>query len=182
MNYCSACGAPVVSRIPPGDDRQRFVCDSCSTIHYSNPKIVAGCIPQWEGRILLCRRAIEPRYGLWTLPAGFMENQETTQEAAARETLEEACARVQVGDLFSYLNVPRISQVYVLFLARMLDGDFSAGAESLEVALFDEADIPWQRIAFPSIEVTLRRFFADRAEGSFGTHVLDIHHRPRQGA
>jgi ADP-ribose pyrophosphatase YjhB (NUDIX family) len=181
MKFCSGCGAQVVNRIPPGDDRPRFVCDVCDTIHYSNPKIVAGCIPEWEGRILLCRRAIEPRAGLWTLPAGFMENQETTQEAAARETLEEACARVEVGELFTYLNVPRISQVYVMFRARLLDQDFGAGPESLEVALFEESQIPWEALAFKSIDITLRRYFADRASGAFGTHVVDVHHTPRRG-
>ena len=179
MNYCSSCGAAVASRIPPGDDRERFVCDVCSTVHYSNPKIVAGCIPEWGDRILLCRRAIEPRRGLWTLPAGFMENLETTQEAAARETLEEACARVEIGDLFSYLNVPRISQVYVLFRARLLDGHFAAGAETLDVALFEESEVPWDELAFASIEITLRRYFEDRARGHFGTHLVDVHHRPR---
>lgn len=177
MNYCTQCGAPVVSRVPPGDDRERFVCDRCDTIHYSNPKIVAGCIPEWDGRVLLCRRAIEPRYGLWTLPAGFMENHETTQEAAARETLEEARARVEIGELFSYLNIPRISQVYVLFRARLLDVDFGPGHESLEVELFEEQKIPWQEIAFPAIEITLRRFFEDRARGRFSTHVVDVHRR-----
>lgn len=180
MRFCSSCGEQVVSRVPPGDDRERYVCDACSTIHYSNPKIVAGCIPEWEDRILLCKRAIEPRSGLWTLPAGFMENQETTQEAAARETLEEACARVEVGGLFSYLNVPRISQVYVLFRARLLDTDFAAGSESLEVALFAESEIPWEELAFQSIEITLRRYFEDRARGAFGTHVVDVHHTPRK--
>ncbi len=179
MNFCSHCGAPVTQRIPPGDDRPRHVCDACGTIHYQNPKIIAGCVPIWDEQVLLCRRAIEPRHGLWTLPAGFMENGETTPAAAARETLEEANARVEVGQLFTYLNVPRINQVYVLFLGRLLDLDFSAGPESLEVALFTEQAIPWSEIAFPSIERTLELFFSDRRAGQYRTHVADIHRRPR---
>lgn len=177
MNFCSQCGSPVSSRIPPGDDRPRFVCDTCGTIFYSNPKIVAGCIPQWDDRVLLCRRAIEPRSGLWTLPAGFMENGETTEAAAARETLEEANARVEIGDLFAYLNIPRLNQVYVIFLARLLDENFSAGAESLEVRLFEEKRIPWDQMAFLSIEKALRLYFADRRDGRFRTHMADIERR-----
>jgi ADP-ribose pyrophosphatase YjhB (NUDIX family) len=179
MNFCSQCGAPVTSRVPPGDDRPRYVCDSCGTIFYSNPKIVAGCIPQWDDQLLLCRRAIEPRSGLWTLPAGFMENGESTAQAAARETLEEANARVEMGNLFAYLNIPTINQVYVIFLARLLDRDFFAGAESLEVRLFREHEIPWEEIAFPSIERALRLYFEDRRGDSFGTHMADIERRPQ---
>jgi len=179
MNFCSHCGVPVTSRIPPGDDRPRHVCDNCGTIFYSNPKIVAGCIPQWQEQLLLCRRAIEPRSGLWTLPAGFMENGESTAQAAARETLEEANARVEMGDLFAYLNIPALNQVYVIFLARLLDLDYSAGAESLEVRLFHEHEIPWDAIAFPSIEHALRLYYEDRRGDGFGTHMADIERRPR---
>jgi ADP-ribose pyrophosphatase YjhB (NUDIX family) len=179
MNFCSQCGSPVTSRIPPGDDRARHVCDSCGTIFYSNPKIVAGCIPQWKEQLLLCRRAIEPRSGLWTLPAGFMENGESTDQAAARETLEEANARVEMGKLFAYLNIPALNQVYVIFLARLLDLDFSAGAESLEVRLFHEHEIPWEEIAFPSIERALRFYFQDRRGDGFGVHMADIERRSR---
>ena len=177
MNFCSHCASPVVLRVPPGDDRPRHVCDACGVIHYSNPKVVAGCVPVWEDQVLLCRRAIAPRHGLWTLPAGFMENGETTQAAAARETLEEALARVDVGDLYCYLNIARISQVYVIFHARLLDLDFAPGAESLEVALFREHEVPWERIAFPAIEITLRHYFEDRARGVFPTRVLDVERR-----
>jgi ADP-ribose pyrophosphatase YjhB (NUDIX family) len=169
----------VTSRIPPGDDRLRHVCDSCGTIFYSNPKIVAGCIPQWDQQLLLCRRAIEPRSGLWTLPAGFMENGESTDQAAARETREEANARVEMGKLFAYLNIPALNQVYVIFLARLLDLNFSAGAESLEVRLFQEHEIPWEEIAFPSIERALRLYFQDRRGDDFGVHMADIERRPR---
>jgi ADP-ribose pyrophosphatase YjhB (NUDIX family) len=155
------------------------VCDSCGTIFYSNPKIVAGCIPVWEERLLLCRRAIEPRSGLWTLPAGFMEDGESTAQAAARETLEEANARVEMGKLFAYLNIPTLNQVYVIFLAKLLDLDFHAGAESLEVRLFNEDEIPWDAIAFPSIERALRLYYEDRRGASFGTHMADIERRRR---
>jgi len=179
VNFCPRCASPLVERTPQGDDRPRHVCDACGAIHYSNPKIIAGCVPVWQHRVLLCRRAIAPRHGLWTLPAGFMENGETTQAAAARETLEEARARVQVDDLYCYLNIPRISQVYVIFLARMLDGEFAPGAESLEVELFEESRIPWDRIAFPAIEITLRHYFEDRRRGRFVTRVLDVERRAR---
>lgn len=174
MNYCSHCGAPVSLKIPAGDTLQRHVCGRCGAIHYQNPKLVIGAIPEWGERILLCRRAIEPRSGLWTLPAGFMENAETTAEAAARETLEEACARIEVGDMFSLINVPHINQVHVLYRARLLDLEFAPGSESLDVRLFEEAEIPWKEIAFRTIALTLRHFFADRKAGGFGFHVEDL--------
>ena len=177
MNFCPQCAAPVILRVPDGDNRPRHVCDACDTIHYSNPNIVAGCLPVWDDQVLLCRRAIEPRHGLWTLPAGFMENGETTQAAAQRETLEEACARVEVQNLYCYLNIARISQVYVIFRAQLLDLDFAAGPESLEVELFSEADIPWDSMAFPAIEMTLRHYFEDRKKGDYPTRVLDVERR-----
>ncbi len=167
MNYCSQCGSPVEIGVPEGDNRPRHVCPSCGAIHYQNPKVVVGCIPVWEDRVLLCRRAIEPRYGLWTVPAGFMENGETSQQGAARETLEEACARVAVEGLYTLFNLPHINQVYLLYRSRLLDLDFAAGDESLEVALFQEAEIPWQEIAFPVIRESLRLYFADRSRGEF---------------
>ncbi|MCK9987967.1 MAG: hypothetical protein AzoDbin1_04439 [Azoarcus sp.] len=174
MKYCSDCGASVTLRIPPGDTLPRHVCPSCGTIHYQNPKIVVGAIPEWGERILLCRRAIEPRHGFWTLPAGFMENAESTAEAAARETLEEACARIEVGDLFTLISVPHINQVHIVYRARLLDLEFGPGEESLEVALFEEKDIPWDDIAFRTIALTLRHYFEDRRRGSFGTHNASI--------
>jgi ADP-ribose pyrophosphatase YjhB (NUDIX family) len=174
MNYCSHCGSSVVLKVPAGDTLPRHVCERCGTIHYQNPKMVVGAIPEWEDRILLCRRAIEPRAGLWTLPAGFMENAETTADAAARETLEEACARVEIGEMFSLINVPHINQVHILYRARLLDLDFSPGLESLEVQLFDEADIPWEEIAFRTIGLTLRHFYEDRKAGRYGFHVRDL--------
>jgi ADP-ribose pyrophosphatase YjhB (NUDIX family) len=174
MNYCSHCGAPVELRVPEGDTVPRHVCTSCGTIHYENPKMVVGCIPEWEDRILLCRRAIEPRRGLWTLPAGFMENAETTAEGAQRETLEEANARVEIHGLYALFNIPHINQVYMLFRARLLDLDFSAGAESLETRLFTEDEIPWDEIAFITVRRTLRHYFDDRRRGEFQFHIGTI--------
>jgi ADP-ribose pyrophosphatase YjhB (NUDIX family) len=171
MNHCSACGARVEQRVPPGDTLPRHVCPSCGIIHYENPKMVVGCIPEWESRILLCRRAIEPRLGLWTVPAGFMENGETTAAGAMRETLEEANARVEILGLYALFNIPHISQVYILFRARLLDLDFSAGAESLETKLFEESDIPWDEIAFVTVRRTLRHYFEDRRTGEFRFHM-----------
>jgi ADP-ribose pyrophosphatase YjhB (NUDIX family) len=179
MNFCSNCGARVVVRVPAGDSLPRHVCDACGAIHYQNPKIVVGCIPEWETRILLCRRAIEPRRGLWTVPAGFMENGETAGDGARRETLEEANARVEVCDLFALYNIPHISQVYMLFRARLLDLDFSAGAETLELKLCGESDIPWDEIAFASVRNTLQHYFNDQRKGSFGFHMGTIQPMPR---
>lgn len=167
MKFCSLCGSLVEIKIPSGDNRPRHVCNACSTIHYQNPKIVVGCIPVWEQKMLLCRRAIEPRYGLWTVPAGFMKNGETSQQGAARETQEEACARVEVEGLYTLFNLPHINQVYLLFRSRLLDLDFAAGEESLEVGLFEEYEIPWEKLAFPVIRESLQLYYADRKGGSF---------------
>lgn len=175
IKFCPECGAPVELRIPADDNRQRHVCTVCTTIHYQNPKMIVGAIPEWEdGRILLCRRAIEPRHGLWTLPAGFMENGETTLEAAARETQEEANAMVRVGDLYSLYNIPYINQVYMLFRARLLNLDFSPGMESLEVGLFSENEIPWDALAFRAVSMTLKNYFADRNTGNYIFHIGDL--------
>ena len=181
MKFCSNCGQPVVSRIPAGDNRLRAVCDHCNTIHYVNPRNVVGTVPVWNDQILLCKRAIEPRYGFWTLTAGFMEMGETTAEAAVRETLEEAGARVELQNLFSLLNVPRVDQVHLFYRARLLDTDILAGEESLEVRLFDERDIPWDDIAFPTVGQTLRFFFADRSAGNYGLHTGDMLRPMREG-
>jgi ADP-ribose pyrophosphatase YjhB (NUDIX family) len=174
MKFCSACSAPVALKVPPGDSLPRHVCDACGTIHYSNPKMVIGAIPEWEDRILLCRRAIEPRYGLWTLPAGFMENGETVADAARRETLEEAKARIELAGMFSVLSVPYISQVHIFYRARLLDLDFGPGEESLDVALFHENEIPWPELAFRTVATTLKHYFDDRRNGAFGFHAGDI--------
>jgi ADP-ribose pyrophosphatase YjhB (NUDIX family) len=174
MKFCANCGAPVARRVPPGDSLPRWVCDHCGEIHYQNPKLVIGTVPEHEGRLLLCRRAIEPRYGYWTLPAGFMENDETTAQAAARETLEEAGAPVELGELFTLISVPRVNQVHLYYRARLSGLEFNPGEETLEVALFDEGAIPWQDIAFRTVAYTLKRWFEDRAGGSFGFHTADL--------
>lgn len=174
MNYCSHCGDKVHYQIPKDDTVFRYVCNKCNTIHYQNPKIVAGTIPQWESEILLCRRAIEPKRGLWTLPAGFMENGETTLEAANRETIEEAHAQIEITSLFALFSIPHISQVYMMYLARLLNLNFKAGTESLEVKLFSESDIPWDELAFPVITETLIKYYADKKLGQFRLHTSDI--------
>jgi ADP-ribose pyrophosphatase YjhB (NUDIX family) len=179
MNFCSHCGKPVELRIPPGDHLPRYVCGHCGTIHYQNPRIIAGCVPDHQGRILLCRRAIEPRLGYWTVPAGFMENRETVQQAAARECLEEARAEVQIGSLLAVVHVLEACQVHMFFRATLPRADFDIAAESLEVGLFVEADIPWADIAFPSIEFALQRYFADRAAGREDYHFTTAERRPR---
>jgi ADP-ribose pyrophosphatase YjhB (NUDIX family) len=180
MNFCANCGTRVVLRVPPGDSLPRHMCDACGTIHYQNPKLVVGCIPEWEDRILLCRRAIEPRHGLWTVPAGFMENGETTGDGAARETLEEANARVEVLSLFAIYNIPHISQVYMLFRARLLDLDFFPGEETLEIKLCNETEIPWDEIAFATVRNTLTHYFNDKRRGHFGFHMGTIEPMPRR--
>jgi ADP-ribose pyrophosphatase YjhB (NUDIX family) len=174
MKFCSNCAAPVARSTPPGDNLPRWVCEHCGTIHYQNPLMVVGTVAEHEGRILLCRRAIEPRYGYWTLPAGFMENDETVAQAALRETLEEAGARIELQAPFSMISVPRVNQVHVFYRARVLDLDFRPGEESLEVALYDEAAIPWQEIAFRTVATTLRHWLADRRHGAFGFHAEDL--------
>ncbi len=174
MKFCSNCGSEVSHRIPEGDDRPRYVCDSCDTIHYSNPRVIVGCVPEYDGRILLCRRAIEPRIGLWTLPAGFMENGETTRQGAARETWEEARAEVYEQQLYRVFDVPNINQVYMFYRARIVDGAFGVGPESLEVELFTEDSIPWDEIAFPVVFHTLKEFFHDRGNATWPVRVSAI--------
>jgi len=174
VNFCSVCGSKVTLRVPPGDSLPRHVCDNCSTVHYRNPLVVVGTIPEWEDQILLCRRAIEPRHGLWTLPAGFMELGETTAQAALRETMEEAKARVDLGEVFALLSVPHVDQVHVFYRARLLDREFAAGEETLEVALFRESEIPWNEIAFRTVSAALRHFYADRKAGAMRFHSGEI--------
>ena len=181
MKFCSECANPISQLVPEGDNRQRYVCLNCDTVHYQNPRIVAGTLPTHGRQVLLCKRAIEPRKGYWTLPAGFMENGETTEEGALRETLEEANARIDNPRLYTMITVPHISQVHLFFQGELADLDFFCGPESLEVQLFDEADIPWQELAFPTISKTLRQFFTDRknmlnvdSNTHLPTHVFDI--------
>src|SRR4051812_33456331 len=174
IRFCNSCGSAVTHRIPEGDSLSRAVCDACGTIHYQNPKIVVGCLPSHGDRILMCKRAIEPRYGLWTLPAGFMENNESASEGAAREALEEANARVEIEDLYTVYSIPHISQVYMMFRARLLDLDFAAGTESLEVKLVLEEEIPWKELAFAMVRRTLEHFLEDRRRGTFIPRFGDI--------
>jgi len=174
MNFCAHCGQPVRLRIPPDDERERHCCDHCGTVHYQNPKLVLGTIPIWQDKILLCRRAIEPRRGFWTLPAGFMECGETLVEGAQRETIEEAGADITMGALFSIIDVPRIAQVHVFYLAQLNSLQFNPGSETLEVRLCSEADMPWDDLAFHTVRLTLQRFFADRARGAFDLHQAVI--------
>jgi ADP-ribose pyrophosphatase YjhB (NUDIX family) len=175
MNYCMKCGNSVSRRRPAGDSRERFICDSCSEIHYQNPKIVVGCVPEQGGRILLCRRAIEPRRGFWTVPAGFMELGETIAEGAARETREEACAEVEIGRLFASVDVIEAGQVHMFFTAKLIGG-YGVGEETLETALFSKDEIPWTEIAFLSGKFALEKYLDD-AGRDHGVHL----HRVRRG-
>lgn len=178
MKFCPECGAGVTQRIPDGDNRQRYVCDDCNTIHYHNPKNVVGCLLEWHGKVLLCKRAIEPRSGFWTLPAGFMENGESTLEGAAREANEEANAVAEDLRLFGIYNLPRISQVYIMFFGRLKDGYATAGEETTEVALFDQEEIPWQELAFPVVVESLQRYYEQRQQRTKVVYLADIHSRP----
>jgi ADP-ribose pyrophosphatase YjhB (NUDIX family) len=176
MKFCSQCAAPVTLSIPEGDTKVRFVCSCCETVHYQNPKVVTGCLVTHLGKVLLCKRAIEPRYGLWTVPAGFMENGETLEEAACRETLEEAEARVEQVALYAVFSLSQISQVYVLFRCELsADFNYGAGIESLEVALFAEDDIPWDELAFPIVHKVLEYYFHDRKQGIYPVHYADMY-------
>jgi ADP-ribose pyrophosphatase YjhB (NUDIX family) len=181
MNFCNQCGAKVELRIPPGDLLPRHICDACGTIHYQNPRLIVGCVPEYEGRILLCRRAIEPRRGFWTVPAGFMENGETLQQAAARESKEEALAEVEIGSLLTVVHVLHAQQVHVFFRARLPTPEYGAGTESLEVDLFRAEDIPWSEIAFPSTDYTLRCYLEDRAAGQEPYHFAEADRRMGRG-
>lgn len=175
IKHCRACGTAVELRVPDdGDTRERAVCPACGTIHYVNPLLVVGTVPYLGDQVLLCKRAIEPRYGKWTLPAGFMELGETMAQGAARETAEEAGAEVEMGAFFSAMSIPRVGQVHVFYLARLLHDRFDPGHESLEARLFTEHDLPWDELAFTTVRETLKRFFTDRRLGQFGVHDVDI--------
>ena len=178
LKHCRACGTAVVQRVPDdGDTRTRAVCPACHTIHYENPLNVVGTVPFWGDKgekVLLCKRNIEPRKGFWTLPAGFMELGETTAEGAARETDEEAGAHIRLLGLFTVVNVPRVSQVHLYYLAQLLSNRFSPGHETMEARLFEEQDIPWNDLAFNTVRATLQAYFRDRHQGSFGVHTIDI--------
>ena len=174
IKHCRACGTPVIYRVPADDNRERAVCPACATVHYENPLNVVGTVPVWGEQVLLCQRAIEPRRGFWTLPAGFLELGETTAQGALRETDEEAGAKIELGALFSVLNVVRVGQVHLFYLAVMTSPDLAPGSESLQARLFREDEIPWDEIAFRTVRETLRLFFDDRRRGQFGVHCADI--------
>ena len=176
MKFCSSCGGTVSYRVPKDDNRERAICDACGEVHYRNPLVVVGCVPERDGKVLMCKRAIEPRYGYWTLPAGFMELGETVAGGAARETLEEAKATVELGHLFACVDVVGAGQVHLFYTARLV-GDYGAGEETLEAALMSEEEIPWDEIAFQSVEFALRKFFEDRGRNR-GVHVHELR-RPR---
>ena len=180
MKFCSSCGSSVELKIPAGDDRQRFVCTSCELIHYTNPRVIVGCLPVYEGKVLLCKRAIEPRKNFWTLPAGFMENGETTLQGAARETWEEARAKVSNLQLYRIFDVPYISQVYMFYRCTIDDGAFGVGPESLESGLYEEDQIPWEEIAFPVVRESLREYFDDVKRQEFPVRVSEIKYTPRR--
>ena len=175
IKHCRECGAAVTYRLPDdGDTRARAICPACNTIHYENPLMVVGTVPVLGERVLLCKRNIEPRWGKWTLPAGFMELDETTAQGAARETDEEAGAQIEMGPLFSLLNVRRVGQVHLFYRATLLSDQFNPGYETIEARLFTEDEIPWDELAFRTVRETLLRFFADRKAGAFGLHCVDI--------
>lgn len=174
IKYCRACGTTAQYRVPTGDNRERAVCTACGEIHYENPINVVGTVPVWGEQVLLCRRNIEPRYGLWTLPAGFMEQGESSAQGALRETVEEAGARIELLDLFTVLNVVRVGQLHLFYRARMLDTHLDPGPETIEARLFDERDVPWDEIAFRTVRETLRHYFEDRRRGVFSVHAGDI--------
>ena len=175
IKFCKNCGTAVVYRQPDdGDTKNRAVCPACNTVHYENPLNVVGTVPVWEDKVLLCKRNIEPRKGKWTLPAGFMELEETTVQGAARETVEEAGAQFEMQSLFSVLSVPRVGQVHLFYRATLTSDQFNPGFETMEAKLFAEADIPWDEIAFRTVKVTLEKYFSDRAKGNFSVHEADI--------
>ena len=174
IKYCNQCGAPTVIKIPHGDNLPRAVCESCGFIQYENPRVIVGCIAEWEDKILLCKRAIEPRLGYWTLPAGFLENNETSQEGALRETLEEANARATIIAPFSLIDIPHINQIYLLYRAQLANASFSTTFESSEVALFNETTLPWDEIAFAAIKKSLEHYFDDKRKDIFTLHVETI--------
>jgi ADP-ribose pyrophosphatase YjhB (NUDIX family) len=174
FKHCKACGSPVHYVVPADDNRERATCTVCATIHYENPLNVVGTLPVWQDKVLLCRRNIEPRHGFWTLPAGFMELGETTEQGAVRETTEEAGARVELQGLYTLLNVVRVGQLHLFYRARLLDTDFAPGPETIETQLFSESEIPWDELAFRTVRETLRCFFEDRRRGQFSLHCADI--------
>ena len=180
INFCSQCGNKMTQNIPTGDNRLRFTCIKCDFIHYENPKVIVGALPVFkknnnENKILLCKRNIEPRFGFWTLPAGFLENDESILDGAIRETYEETLANISNLDLYCIFNVIHAKQIHIFFRAEMLDTNFSTTSESSEVALFSLNDIPWGELAFPTVHKALKNFISDRESGNFHLEMSDIH-------
>ncbi len=163
MNYCNLCKGKLILHIPQGDTKKRYVCKNCHTIHYENPKMIVGtiCVKKENNHILLCKRAIEPRKGYWTLPSGFMENGESTEEGAKRETEEEANASIRIDYLHTLYSIPHINQVHLFFKATLLDEKYYAGIESTEVQLFSIEEIPWKQLAFRSVDFCLQKYKED---------------------
>ncbi len=176
IKFCTACGSSTLQKVPPEDDHVRAVCSGCGLVHYNNPKIVVGCIPEWEGKILLCKRNIEPRIGKWTLPAGYLENGESVQAGAVRETREEAMAEVKIINPYRLFNITFVDQIYFMFRAAMASDQFGPTSESSHVRLFDEKEIPWDQIAFEVIRQTLEHYFKDRKNGRYPFRIFDLHH------
>lgn len=175
IQHCRQCGSRVIYRLPDdGDTKERAICPDCATIHYENPLNVVGTVPHWGEKVLLCKRNIEPRWGKWTLPAGFMELDETTAEGAARETVEEAGAQFEMQELFTVMNVARVGQVHLFYRARLISDQFNPGTETIEARLFAENEIPWDNIAFRTVKETLQQYFADYRLGVYGVHAIDI--------
>ena len=176
MKYCSECGSDkLVHKLPDGDTKERIVCDTCGRIFYHNPKIVTGCILEWQRRILLCKRSIEPRVNFWTVPAGFLENGESVIEAAAREANEEACAECENLVIHSLYNIRHVNQIYIIYRGVLKDGRYGVGDESNDAMLCSEAEIPWHQIAFPIIEEALKLYFDDRKHQNYSYHEGDLH-------
>lgn len=178
QRYCSQCATAITERIPPDDNRLRAVCENCGAVHYQNPRNVVGVLPVWQDKVLLCRRAIEPRYDKWTLPAGFMELGETTAQGAMRETQEEAGAQIELGPLYTVIDVPHAEQVHFFYLAKVLSEELVPGPESIEAAFFSVEDIPWPELAFRTVSSTLEHYIADRPSGVFPVHHYDIPYPP----
>ena len=174
IKFCTACGSPTQQKIPFEDDHVRSVCTNCGLVHYENPKMVVGCIPELNGQVLLCKRNIEPQKGKWTLPAGYLENGESVQDGAIRETYEETMADVQIIEPYRLFNIVFVDQIYFMFRARLMSNAFGPTNESTDVRLFDEKDIPWEDIAFEVIKQTLEHYFQDRKKGLFPFKIFDL--------
>lgn len=174
INYCTQCANPLARIIPPDDNRVRDVCLQCGSVHYQNPRNVVGVVPIWGDKILLCKRAIEPRYNTWTLPAGFMELKESTAEGAMREADEEAGAHLELGELFTVIDVPEAGQVHLYYLATVTSPELNPGPESLDAKFFALDEIPWDNLSFKTVSTTIEHYLADRQKGHFSVHHYSL--------